>query len=727
MRRVLLMLLAAALALPAVPMAQAQAPANCGASQFTGIANAFWCDNFSGSRGAEWTPEVEQPSAPGMRWQKSAPGSGDGTSWFGGIVVSGPDGSDAARGYASVSAIYLTSPAIQLGSKVATGVLFEVRGEAEPGFDFLDLEVQKGGGAWTRIVRTDGAAPATAFTPLAANPADLAGYTGDVRLRFVFISDTGCDTVDPTCGDPSWPGYWVDNVVVKATDPPAPPTTTAPVAGNELPRLSNLAISGRTLDLTAAGTNVTTSLDVTDQRGVVLAEAYYQKDLDLVKVPLARGSGSQWTGRLLASEAALSTGTWAITLAAYDSDGAINATPFGSLAITATDAGPAPVVTLLGLDANREQSLGSGDVLRFQVDSKVLRRVSYQLLPDTGGRGPVVPMEAPYFLASSALIEGPQRVQVHAEDRLGRHANLTVRATLDTLAPEVAVAAPAVAYAGVPFTAQMVVKERSKYAAVVSAGGVLRSYNGTGPQVYDVTFTPDKPGLLAVSATVQDAVGHSTAASAIVDVLNLVADGALLELRPQANDLVAGDTAHLEAKVRQEGGLASVPFTVSLTGAHGSLSRNVTLAPNGEATVVFQLAGLTPGRHTVTALMLAPAAVNETQPANDVATAVVEVFLGRFTTDDGDTYRIRAGGNGQPESALDGKDGVHPLTLDQREGATLYRFQANGGNLTWDPLHPLEAPDEGKDASDPKGAPAPASAFLALAVLALAAALRRRS
>lgn len=437
-------------------------------------------------------------------------------------------------------------------------------------------------------------------------------------------------------------------------------------------------------------------------------------------------SGTTWSGLLAVNEPDLVAGTWQATFFGVTGSGARANAAVRQLSVEAQDAVP-PAVAVAPAATGGIVRLGPGDDLMLTVQDPLLRRVTYAF------PGLPTPLELgyPFLLPEPALPEGHSNLTIVATDRVGLSTTRTLHVDRDTVAPEMALNASSVVYAGVPFDLAFEILERSAHTLQVDVNGTAATFPFTSGQAANgrtTTLRVVPPGLgpLSVSAVVNDTMGNEARVARQFTAVPPVTDlrvASLLVESPATNTAREGQV--IAATLQQVGGVAPLPVTVVFEASRNTYTTAATVPASGNLVVRWN-ATLPPGLHDVRVRIVPPAVLNETHPGNEELATPLEVFLGRVTVD-GQVYAIRSDGRGLPTSVLVvGTSRTLPLDLVDSERGVAYRFTAaNDRVVDWDPLDPVVALEDTPEPEENKDAPFP-GLLMGLAAVALASLARRR-
>ena len=439
--------------------------------------------------------------------------------------------------------------------------------------------------------------------------------------------------------------------------------------------------------------------------------------------PEAIGSGTSWVGTLAKSDRDLTRGTHAVTVQII--------TPTGdrpldarsrSIVVAAADS-VAPMLGVSQESSDGRLFLGPGEEASVLVNdaspSSGLRRVSYRL-PTTST---AIALEFPYTIGATSFAEGTQDLTLAAVDRAGNVATKVVRVTVDSAAPTLEVTLPERLFVGVPAVVLAKASDANAYDITLQQGATTSVLRGTGPQTtHSFPLLVDEEGRVDLTLRAVDAIGNAVERRASLNATILQSDTTIRSMSIVPERPVAGDKLTLHVLVVQDPGFAPLDVNVTLSGAVASEHLvPVPVSTPGDLAVPIALPA---GRHQVSALVGAPAGVNETDPGNQFGTLEFEVFYGKLE-DGATTYYISAGPTGLPAQAIGPDNAAYPLTLVQEGSVVAYEFQAGGKTLSWQPFGDGQS-GSSSATGGAKGSPGPAVPLLALAVLALAVALRRR-
>lgn len=708
MRKLLCALILVSLGLGSVPMGQAAE------------GDVIFED---GDLGEDWTTDADMFMAPGMDWHPSTNGNGDDTARYAGI--SDPAGQGNEVGYAShlldggTMSVYLTSPMINEAGLPVGSLSFDLTGSSEEGFDFLVAEVNAGG-SWNQVFITSGSNYADGYGTVAVDVSSIVG-ADPFQVRFRFEVDPFCDSFDanPAFGCPApgeVMGWYVDNVAVTEGVPQGPPSDEPIPVG--------VLINGTEQDALA--------VDLVEDRNVfyefLLDEdgypdhtadgpfkgAYIEVDAggESFTVHLTSPRVGEWTGSLEVQDERLVAGSGAITVYAIDTTGTLQILEQFGLSVTADDDTPPAIGPLSGPSPVH---LGANDVLRIAINEPLLRDVHYV----TDAMTTALPLESPYALGTSLFQQGANGITFIARDRAGNVGALELDVIVDTEDPVLAVQTPESVYQGVPAEFTATVDEASLYKVVFVEGGeaqFARGEAGTEDHTFTVTF--DETGQRNVVFQVVDRVGNMAQASRQIDVEQAITDAAV-SLDVVSGKILAGEPVRFEVTASQVG-VTEVPFQVDLDPARGDAAvLDVTLAAEDTRVIVHEQV-YPPGPNVLSAVIRAPDGVVEQNLTDQNDTVEFQVYLGKVVHGD-DEYYIRADARSVPLEAVSEDDEAHPLTLDQ-SGQTVYRFEADGTSLHWDPLQQVTVIEPQDDTTETPGF----GLVAALALLGAAAFIARR-
>lgn len=765
MRKPLALLLLLAL-VPAVPTVTAQGTAPALAVLFD--------DGFDLDYG--WSTPAVAPTADGWHplVDTARPEGNDGEiprrTWYAAKLTD----AGGPGGYSNAVNVALTSPGIEIPTGFsARSILVVLSGSSEPdgnpdagtvgAEDLLQLQWALGPPGTATDFETlrswsgkDLEATYAAFE--VTSPKFLAAH-GPITIRFRFQSDATCDS-DPASNGPTPP----------SAEPPTPPGAGDSAEQLNCPNdgtpgspatyagwfLDRVVVVGRrdfvaSADPTAAHKVVdgqsadTATVDLIADRGKllefrfdesstpkapfddVLVRLTRRDSTDLLAVSMTK-TGTRWSGLLAVDEPDLvAASDWVATyFGVIDGSGGILARK--PMAVTASDVVPPRILVAPFPSGGKPVLLGPADTLELTVIETLLRSVTYTY----EGLPAPVEMHSPYSLMETALPEGRSNVTFTATDRTGRMASMKVPVDRDTLAPAIELVAQDVVYEDVPFRLSLKVTERSGHTLRLDADGTGHEFiipAGAAVQGGEtvVELTPGDLGTFTVELRANDTAGNEAVALRQFTVVEPVTDLKVSAVRltsPTTNVQREGQT--IVATVRQVTGVAALPVAVTFQAGAVRESFNVTVPANGSVEVPWN-ATLPAGSRIVQVTAVGPAAANETNPGDESGTLAVEVFVGRVTIGS-QVFNIRADNRGLPTSAvLSGSSKTYPLSIINSEKGVAYAFKADGNRtVVWDPLEPVQVvPDSSSTAPAGKDAPFP-GLLMALLVVALAVATRRR-
>lgn len=450
-----------------------------------------------------------------------------------------------------------------------------------------------------------------------------------------------------------------------------------------------------------------------------------------------------WRGGFPVDDARLLVGTHDMTVRVFDSNGgqAACAGTCGSLQVpdvkvTWDDISKHPLSLsfrhLNPTGGYPDQRMGTGDAL--QVDVRIgstteqvpwtLKTLTYTIAQQ-GTESAAKTLRSPNLITARSLNEGSQTVEVTATDRAGRTTTIDINAFVDTVAPEVEVKIPSVAYRNVTFRIDLDVEDANPFTAHVTVQDETQTGSGNPAKKLDpFLFQVDDIGVHNVLVRVLDDLGNQYLQQHNVTLVNATTDSTIrVEVTPAFP--LPEENVTVRFIAQQQSGVTDLPFNVSLEveGLGEVFGRDVIVPLNKPYEFTFERAYL-PGYYEFNATIMALVGVNETDDSDQVDLGAFEVFLGKVTCGS-DSWFIRVGDTIEGREAVSPGGSLYNMTAADSASGTVYEYRAGGKDLFWDPQQRVtdacpEAPDDPDN--DAPGAPL----VLLMAVLALGVALRRR-
>lgn len=434
----------------------------------------------------------------------------------------------------------------------------------------------------------------------------------------------------------------------------------------------------------------------------------------------ASKSGNLWVASLAVNSRDLVKGTWDVRATGVSSNGVVEQLGPHKLIVTVDDV-DAPVISIDRLDVeNNTVLVGADEAVLIGVEDNFTRFVTYRL----PGMPKDFELSFPYALGVGTFKTGSQPLTLKAYDRAGHVTTTTLTVYADDVLPVLNFTVPSIMFVDVANTASFEITEHSNFTVTARMGNEIGAFNGTGSadkQTLSMQLTPTTLGRGLVEVRVVDLLGNIVTHTGSVLVKTLETDLKLNSATLGTTRVIAGETQALTLNVTQS--VSPVPVTADVL--YGNIKvGQVEIAPTGNTVETIQVT-YAPGIHNLELRLAVPAGVTELDPSNQNTTLRLEVFLGRVVYGS-QIFHIRGDTLGRPTEAVAADGTRFPTTAEDRDLRTVYTFTADGQKLFWDPSE-LTTTVVDEEEPEAVGEDSPGLPIVALlALVAIAAALRRR-
>ncbi|MGB1585427.1 MAG: hypothetical protein ACPHID_00065 [Thermoplasmatota archaeon] len=459
------------------------------------------------------------------------------------------------------------------------------------------------------------------------------------------------------------------------------------------------------------------------------------------------GDIETWSGSHPVDDVRLVVGTHPAELRVFDRNGGqtfcaiegnqgscFNGPDVDSLGVTWTSQSSYQLgLDLLDADADETQVLGPGGKIRLDVGvSSATQDAPWALQHvrfvneygefTTAAKS----LRVPYVIGPQDLQQGMQALTITATDRAGRAVSLEVDADVDTKAPLVDVALPALTYQGVPFDVRVQVDDANDYTATAILDDVrINQTGGPGVGLVPFTFERDLLGNGSLLVRVVDVYGNQFLRQVNVTTVEARTDSTVrVEVTP--SHPLPQENVTVRFTAQQQSGVATLPFNLTLT-VDGlgvvCCDEGVDVPLNVPYEYAFSRFYL-PGQYAFNATIAPVPGVNETDDSDQTDVGFFEVFMGKVVYND-ETYFMRLGDGGiEPSHAVSPGGSLYDVTAREQNGGTVFAFTAKGVDLYWDPLMRVTdlTPEETEPGEESPGVPV----ALVLLLVGMLAWARRR-